>query len=74
MGAFAGEFGAKWPMAVAKIVDDVEGLLAFYDVPAEHWIHLKTSNAIESTLSTVRLRPRVTKSPRSRARWRWPSS
>ena len=33
------EFGAKWPKAVAKIVDDVEPLLAFYDFPAEHWIH-----------------------------------
>ena len=65
--AFAHEFGAKWPKAVAKIVDDVEELLAFYDFPAEHWIHLKTSNAIESTFSTVRLRTRVTKGPGSRA-------
>ena len=67
VNAFAHEFGAKWPKAVAKIVDDVEELLAFYDFPAEHWVHLKTSNAIESTFSTVRLRTRVTKGPGSRA-------
>ncbi len=44
--AFAAEFAAKWPKAVAKIVDDAEPLLAFYDFPAEHWIHLKTTNPI----------------------------
>ena len=65
--AFAREFGAKWPKAVAKIVDDLEPLLAFYDFPAEHWIHLKTTNPIESTFATVRLRTRVTKGPGSRA-------
>lgn len=65
--AFATEFGAKWPKAVAKIVDDVEELLAFFDFPAEHWIHLKTSNPIESTFSTVRLRTKVTKGPGSKA-------
>jgi putative transposase len=64
---FAGEFGAKWPKAVAKIVDDIEPLLAFYDFPAEHWIHLKTTNPIESTFATVRLRTKVTKGPGSRA-------
>jgi putative transposase len=65
--AFAAEFGAKWPKAVAKIVDDTEPLLAFYDFPAEHWIHLKTTNPIESTFSTVRLRTKVTKGPGSKA-------
>jgi putative transposase len=65
--AFAHEFGARWPKAVAKIVDDVEPLLAFYDFPAEHWIHLKTTNPIESTFATVRLRTKVTKGPGSRA-------
>jgi transposase-like protein len=65
--AFAHEFGAKWPKAVAKIVDDVEPLLAFYDFPAEHWIHLKTTNPIESTFATVRLRTKVTKGPGSKA-------
>ena len=67
INAFAHEFGAKWPKAVAKIVDDAEPLLAFYDYPAEHWIHLKTTNPIESTFSTVRLRTTVTKGPGSRA-------
>ena len=67
INTFAAEFGAKWPKAVAKIVDDVEPLLAFYDFPAEHWIHLKTTNPIESTFSTVRLRTKVTKGPGSRA-------
>jgi putative transposase len=65
--AFGREFTAKWPKAVAKIVDDVEPLLAFYDFPAEHWIHLKTTNPIESTFATVRLRTKVTKGPGSRA-------
>ena len=44
--AFAAEFGAKWPKAVAKVVDDAGPLLAFFDFPAEHWIHLKTTNPI----------------------------
>ncbi len=65
--AFAAEFAVKWPKAVAKIVDDAEQLLAFYDFPAEHWIHLKTTNPIESTFATVRLRTKVTKGPGSRA-------
>ena len=65
--AFACEYGTKWPKAVAKIVDDAEELLAFYDFPAEHWIHLKTTNPIESTFATVRLRTRVTKGPGSSA-------
>ena len=64
---FAAEYGAKWPKAAAKITDDLEELLAFYDYPAEHWIHLRTTNPIESTFATVRLRQRVTKGPGSRA-------
>jgi putative transposase len=64
---FAKEFGAKWPKAVAKIVDDADVLLTFFDFPAEHWIHLKTTNPIESTFATVRLRTKVTKGPGSRA-------
>jgi transposase-like protein len=67
INAFAAEFGAKWPKAVAKIVDDLDALLAFFDFPAEHWIHLKSTNPIESTFSTVRLRTRVTKGAGSRA-------
>ena len=65
--AFADEFGVKWPKAAAKITDDLPELLAFYDFPAEHWIHLKTTNPIESTFATVRLRTKVTKGPGSRA-------
>jgi transposase-like protein len=65
--AFAAEVGAKWPKAAAKITDDLEILLAFYDFPAEHWVHLRTTNPIESTFATVRLRQRVTKGPGSRA-------
>ena len=65
--AFDREFGAKWPKAAAKITDDLDVSLAFYDYPAEHWIHLRTTNPIESTFATVRLRTRVTKGPGNRA-------
>lgn len=64
--AFTIDFGAKFPKAVAKITDEIDTLLAFYDYPAEHWIHLRTTNPIESTFATVRLRTRVTKGPGSR--------
>ena len=64
---FAADFGVKWSKAAAKITDDLEVLTAFYDYPAEHWIHLRTTNPIESTFATVRLRTRVTKGPGSRA-------
>ena len=64
---FDAEFRAKWPKAADKISDDLDRLLTFYDFPAEHWLHLKTSNPIESTFSTVRLRTKVTKGPGSRA-------
>lgn len=61
IAAFAKTYGAKWPKAVAKITDDAEELLAFYDFPAERWIHLRTTNPIESTFSTVKLRTKVTR-------------
>jgi transposase-like protein len=64
---FDAEFRSKWPKAADKITGDLERLLTFYDFPAEHWLHLKTSNPIESTFSTVRLRTKVTKGPGSRA-------
>ncbi|MFG1711345.1 IS256 family transposase, partial [Nonomuraea sp. M3C6] len=67
VGAFETAYGTKFPKAVAKIVDDVEELLAFYDYPAEHWRHLRTTNPIESTFATVRHRTKVTKGPGSRA-------
>jgi putative transposase len=65
--AFAETYGARFGKAVKKVTDDVEVLLAFYDFPAEHWIHLRTTNPIESTFATVRLRTKVTKGPGSRA-------
>ena len=65
--AFEIDYGAKYPKAVAKIVDDADVLLEFYRYPAEHWVHLRTTNPIESTFATVRLRTRVTKGPGSRA-------
>jgi putative transposase len=65
--AFEIDYGAKYPKAVAKIVDDADLLLEFYRYPAEHWVHLRTTNPIESTFATVRLRTKVAKGPGSRA-------
>ena len=65
--AFAAAYGAKFPKAAAKITDDEDELLAFYDYPAEHWVHLRTTNPIESTFATVRLRTKVTKGHGSKA-------
>jgi putative transposase len=58
---FREAFDAKYPKAVAKLDRDWAHLTAFYDFPAEHWRHLRTSNAIESSFATVKLRTRVTK-------------
>ncbi len=58
---FREEYGAKYPKAVASLVRDQDQLLAFFDFPAEHWKHLRTTNPVESTFATVRLRQRVTK-------------
>ncbi|MGW7484212.1 IS256 family transposase [Nonomuraea muscovyensis] len=67
VAAFQDAYGAKYGKAVAKVTGDIDELLAFYDFPAEHWIHLRTTNPIESTFATVRHRTKVTKGPRSRA-------
>ncbi|AUH67572.1 MAG: IS256 family transposase [Gordonia sp. (in: high G+C Gram-positive bacteria)] len=67
IAAFEKTYGAKYPKAVAKIVDDADVLLEFYHYPAEHWTHLRTTNPIELTFATVRLRTKVTKGPGSRA-------
>jgi transposase-like protein len=64
---FVKDYEAKWPKMVEKVTKDAEALLAFFDFPAEHWVHLKTTNPIESTFATVRLRTKVTKGPGSRA-------
>jgi len=63
--SFEAAYGAKFPKAAAKITSDQ--LVAFYDYPAEHWVHLRTTNPIESTFATVRHRTKVTKGPGSRA-------
>ncbi|SED29548.1 Transposase (or an inactivated derivative) [Streptomyces sp. 2112.3] len=64
---FQRAYGAKYPKVVKRITDDEDELLAFFDFPAEHWIHLRTTNPIESTFATVRLRTKVTKGAGSRA-------
>ena len=53
---FVEAYGVKWDKAVAKLVKDRDALLTFYDFPAEHWKHIRTSNPIESTFATVRHR------------------
>lgn len=67
IAAFERDYGAKYPKAVKKITDDADVLLEYFRYPAEHWVHLRTTNPIESTFATVRLRTRVTKGPGSRA-------
>jgi len=59
-------YQAKYPKATACLVKDKEELLVFYDFPAEHWKHLRTTNPIESTFATVRLRTKRTKGAGSR--------
>jgi len=54
-------FGDKYPKAKDCLRKDWEELLAFYDFPAVHWIHLRTTNPIESTFATVRLRTKKTR-------------
>jgi putative transposase len=59
-------FGAKYPKASASLQDNAEKLQTHFDFPAEHWVHLRTTNPIESTFATVKLRQRVTKGAGSR--------
>jgi putative transposase len=66
--AFAADYDAKYPKAVASLRRDQAQLLTFYDFPAEHWRHLRTTNIIESPFATVRLRQRVTKGAGSRTK------
>jgi transposase-like protein len=58
---FASDYGTTWPKAAAKVTGDRDALLTFFDDPAEHWLHLRTTNPIESAFSPVRARTRVTK-------------
>ena len=55
-GAFVETYGVKYDKAIACLVKDRDALLAFYDFPAEHWKHLRTTNPIESTFTTIRHR------------------
>jgi transposase-like protein len=61
INAFVDKYGAKYDKAVACLTKDRETLLAFFDFPAEHWDHLRTSNPIESVFATVRHRTARTK-------------
>ena len=64
--AFVAKYETKYPKAVQCLVDDRAELLAFYDFPAEHWAHLRTTNPIESTFATVKLRTAKTRGCLSR--------
>jgi putative transposase len=66
--SFLETYGAKYPKACECLAKDREELLTFYDFPAEHWKHLRTTNPIESVFATVRLRHRRTKGNGSRTR------
>ena len=63
---FVAKYGPKYDKAAACLTKDREALLAFYAVPAEHWKHVRTTNPIESTFATVRLRTDKTKGCLSR--------
>ena len=65
---FATEYDPKYPNAATTLEKDTDTLLTFFDFPAEHWKHLRTSNVIESPFATVRLRQRVT--PTNSSTWR----
>lgn len=65
---FAAAFEAKYPKAVASLRRDQDKLLTYFEFPAEHWRHLRTTNVIESPFATVRLRQRVTKGAGSRTK------
>jgi transposase-like protein len=60
-------FEAKYPKAMDCLAKDRDALLAFYDFPAEHWVHIRTTNPIESTFATVRLRTKRSRNCGSRA-------
>ena len=63
---FVTKYGSKYDKSAACLAKDREALLAFYDFPAEHWKHVRTTNPIESTFATVRLRTEKTKGCLSR--------
>ena len=63
---FVKTYGVKWEKAAAKLIKDRDAMLTFYDYPAEHWKHIRTSNPIESIFATVRHRTKRTKGCLSR--------
>jgi transposase-like protein len=63
---FSEEYGARYPKAVDTLTKDQDRLLTFFDFPAEHWLHLRTTNPIESTFAAVKARTRKTKGAGSR--------
>jgi transposase-like protein len=63
---FSEEYAARYPKAVKTLTKDQDRLLTFFDFPAEHWLHLRTTNPIESTFATVKARTRKTKGAGSR--------
>jgi transposase-like protein len=67
IASFAANYEVKYPKATKALQSDTDKLLTHFDFPAEHWKHLRTTNPIESTFATVKLRQRVTKGSGSRA-------
>ncbi len=67
MEIFEKEYGAKYPKAVECLLGDVDTLTTHFAFPGEHWIHIRSTNPIESTFATVKLRTRVTKGAGSRS-------
>jgi transposase-like protein len=63
---FSEEFAARYPKAVETLTKDQDQLLMFFDFPAEHWIHLRTTNPVESSFAIVKARTKVTKGAGSR--------
>lgn len=66
VATFVTEYAPKYPKATKALADDLDKLTAHFDFPADHWKHLRTTNPIESTFATVKLRQRVTKGAGSR--------
>jgi putative transposase len=65
--AFQEDYEAKYPKAVRSLMGNLDRLLTFFDFPAEHWVHLRTTNPIESTFGTVKARTKKTRGAGSRA-------
>jgi transposase-like protein len=66
VAAFVAEYEPKYPKAAKALTTEADKLMTHFELPAEHWKHLRTTNPIESTFATVKLRQRVTKGAGSR--------